>query len=97
MAITRATGKAFRLSLSWIMQLAGFDPTPAEEIPHEEPSTPIRQDPPVRQDWTSLFWELANRYELDKEQVNELLVNHGKNFHHAYEALKASLEPEPPQ
>jgi hypothetical protein len=32
MAVTRATGKAFRLSFSWIMQLAGYEPTPAEEM-----------------------------------------------------------------
>jgi hypothetical protein len=41
MALTRATGKAFRLSFSWIMQLAGFEPTPAEEIDHNaEPPPP---------------------------------------------------------
>jgi len=43
MAITRATGKAFRLSFSWIMSLAGYEPTPAEEMhvpeqPHESES-----------------------------------------------------------
>ena len=32
MAITRATGKAFRLGLSWIMTLAGYQATPAEEL-----------------------------------------------------------------
>ncbi len=32
MAITRATGKACRLAFSWIMTLAGYDPTPAEEL-----------------------------------------------------------------
>lgn len=32
MSITRATGKAFRLSFSWIMSLAGYEPTPAEEM-----------------------------------------------------------------
>jgi len=31
-AITRATGKANRLCYSWIMNLAGFEPTPAEEM-----------------------------------------------------------------
>jgi hypothetical protein len=31
-AITRATGKAFRLSFAWVMKLAGFEPTPAEEL-----------------------------------------------------------------
>src|SRR5712691_1414281 len=30
--ITRATGKAFRLSFAWIMKLAGFEPTPADEL-----------------------------------------------------------------
>lgn len=31
-AISRATGKAFRLSFAWIMKLAGFEPTPADEV-----------------------------------------------------------------
>lgn len=35
MAITRATGKAYRLSFAWIMTLAGYQPTPAEEMPDE--------------------------------------------------------------
>jgi hypothetical protein len=33
MSQTRATGKAFRLAFSWIAKLAGYEPTPAEEIP----------------------------------------------------------------
>lgn len=33
MAITRATGKAFRVGFSWIVTLAGYSPTPEEEIP----------------------------------------------------------------
>lgn len=32
MAQTRATGKAFRLMLSWVVVLAGYQPTPAEEM-----------------------------------------------------------------
>ena len=32
MAITRATGKAFRLCFSWIISLAGYETTPAEEM-----------------------------------------------------------------
>ena len=35
MAITRAVGKAFRLSLAWIMELAGYSSTPYEEMPEE--------------------------------------------------------------
>ncbi|MER2623568.1 MAG: hypothetical protein ABTS22_06480 [Accumulibacter sp.] len=33
MAQTRATGKACRLAFWWIMALAGYEPTPAEEMP----------------------------------------------------------------
>jgi hypothetical protein len=34
MAVTRATGRACRLSFSWIIKLAGYEETPAEEIIH---------------------------------------------------------------
>jgi hypothetical protein len=33
MAETRAVSKAFRICLSWVMTLAGYEPTPAEEMP----------------------------------------------------------------
>lgn len=36
MAITRATGKAYRLAFGWIMCLAGYEPTPAEEMPQAD-------------------------------------------------------------
>ncbi|HLC05561.1 MAG TPA: hypothetical protein VJK02_21185 [Anaerolineales bacterium] len=32
MAVTRATGKAYRLGFAWIMELAGYKTTPAEEM-----------------------------------------------------------------
>lgn len=35
MAETRATGKAFRLCLGWIVKLAGYEGTPAEEVDDE--------------------------------------------------------------
>lgn len=35
MAQTRATSKALRQPLGFVMQLAGFDPTPAEEMPRD--------------------------------------------------------------
>ena len=36
MAQTRATGKAFRLCLGWVMKAAGFEPTPAEDMDFQE-------------------------------------------------------------
>ena len=35
MAITRATGKAYRISFAWIMALAGYAGTPFEEMPED--------------------------------------------------------------
>ena len=33
MAQTRALGKAYRMALGWIMKMAGYEATPAEEMP----------------------------------------------------------------
>lgn len=42
MAITRATGKAYRLGFAWVMAMAGYEGTPAEEMPHQvEEVTPL--------------------------------------------------------
>lgn len=39
MAVTRATSRAFRQHYSWVMSLAGYEATPAEEMPpHDEPA-----------------------------------------------------------
>jgi hypothetical protein len=53
MAITRATGKAYRLGLSWVVAMAGYESTPYEEMPREmeeatyEPPRPAkRQEQP---------------------------------------------------
>jgi len=47
MAQTRAAGKVLRLLLGWIVTLAGYEPTPAEEMIHEPtpPSTPTPTAP----------------------------------------------------
>lgn len=44
MAITRATGKAYRLNFSWIMTLAGYHATPFEEMP-DKPTEFKNADP----------------------------------------------------
>lgn len=48
MAVTRATSKACRIAFSWVMVLAGYEVTPAEEVPiagtDEDPS-PSPGDP----------------------------------------------------
>lgn len=46
MAQTRATSKALRLPLGFVMTLAGFDPTPAEEMPPVEAEPRVVDGPP---------------------------------------------------
>jgi hypothetical protein len=55
MAQTRATGKAFRMKLAWIVVLAGMEPTPREEITGDiaadlppEPKPRAREKPDKR-------------------------------------------------
>ena len=49
MAQTRATGKACRLAFSWVMSLAGYEPTPLEEMPPDPVVSVVPQPirPPV--------------------------------------------------
>lgn len=47
MAQTRATSRAFRQQYSWIMALAGYEPTPAEEMPRDDGHSPARVAPAV--------------------------------------------------
>jgi hypothetical protein len=49
MAATRATSKALRLPLGFIMKIAGFDPTPAEEITADSaPTAELEPERPRR-------------------------------------------------
>jgi hypothetical protein len=53
MAITRATGKAYRMTFSWIMSMAGYAETPEEEMPERmretgsspAPAAPVLYNP----------------------------------------------------
>ena len=40
MAMTRASAKCCRLSLAWLVELAGYDPGVAEEMPDSSPPSP---------------------------------------------------------
>jgi hypothetical protein len=47
MAQTRAAGKVLRLLLGWVITLAGYEPTPAEEMTYEPtPRVPESETPP---------------------------------------------------
>lgn len=50
MAVTRATSRAFRQHYSWIMALAGYEPTPADEMTSDEPPRDVTPEPPTHAD-----------------------------------------------
>jgi hypothetical protein len=55
MAETRAESRAYRRAIGWIVHLAGYNPTPAEEMGHE----PGQDTAPVLNDWQKARLEMA--------------------------------------
>jgi len=65
MAQTRATGKACRLAFSWIMSLAGYEVTPAEEMPSQNEEPPAK----ISTSQHKLLEAQIRDYGLDRERV----------------------------
>lgn len=57
MAITRATGKAYRIGLSFLAVMADLEPTPAEEMQGQANGTPQSTDGPTCPDCGSDCWD----------------------------------------
>jgi hypothetical protein len=72
MAVTRATSRAFRQQYSWIMALAGYEPTPADEMPHDAEQRPVgaHQTPPPRPEMERLAENLVGTVEAGKPPVD---------------------------
>lgn len=73
MAITRATGKAFRLVFSWIVTLAGYQPTPAEEMEYERESAPVEQ-PSATRDLDLFDRELMQHRQWFEQQMTKYKI-----------------------
>jgi len=61
---TRATGKVLRLPLAWIMTLAGYEATPAEEMTNGETSPPPEKDDKTITD-KQLKFVIAKQHEAE--------------------------------
>ncbi len=68
MAQTRATSKALRQPLGFVMTLAGFNATPAEEIPQEAGPKLVSRDQITR------MFTIAGEAGVTKDRVHELMV-----------------------
>lgn len=82
MAQTRATGKACRLAFSWIMSLAGYEVTPAEEMPpieaeqdlappSHQPAPPEQESERITQSQHRQLEATIRDYGLDRERVKD--------------------------
>ncbi len=85
MAITRATGKAYRISFSWIMSLAGYATTPAEEMDGiiegefvEKQQKPVT--PPIAQPAPSVKPEAKPVRPYDPETLKAGIVQRAKKL-----------------
>lgn len=100
MAITRATGKAYRLAFSWIMNMAGYESTPAEEMideTHKKPGSLSRPISNVAQE--KLIFDAKNSAHIDKLEKVLLERDIPPQFHlpisdafHGKEFSKESLQ-----
>lgn len=66
MAQTRATGKACRLAFSWIMSLAGYEATPAEEMNDRREEVAVNA---ISESMHGLLESQIRHYGLDRERV----------------------------
>lgn len=74
MAITRATGKAYRLTFAFIPAMAGYEVTPAEEMPtyepHEKKPLPFYEETP---DQAQILKTLCETFgTTDKKEMREI-------------------------
>lgn len=69
MAITRATGKAYRLSLAWLVEMAGYNPTPYEEMP--ESMTVQGTVVEDNEDIKTICYEIKTQLELEGKEVTK--------------------------
>jgi len=105
MAITRATGKAYRLGLSWIVTLAGYSPTPYEEMDGIDLSDSYKEPPkktkpkikfevdPVPHDrpQVKLFEASTENNKLIKEHFEREGVSFGDDNKNLYEVRDMML------
>jgi hypothetical protein len=74
MAQTRAMGKAYRMALSYIVGLAGYQTTPAEEMP--EPATKNSPKPSTKKitaDQQKRLWTIARANDVPEDRIREIV------------------------
>jgi hypothetical protein len=72
MAQTRACAKVFRNVLAWVVVLAGYRPTPAEELPTETVPNPVKNPTRMPQDARTASGSMSSMGEkTDSSRISE--------------------------
>jgi hypothetical protein len=98
MAVTRATGKAYRLGFAWIMRLAGYAATPAEEMDFVEGQArevrsneaPAPAPPKPKSTVVTDFWAAIRDSHKTREDGQQILETAGGDFELALKSLNES-------
>jgi hypothetical protein len=88
MAQTRATGKAFRNLISWLMKAAGFEATPAEEMDFSKPI----EDAPTQEEKLLLLALIGQTDMTDSEAQMATDAINSCNDYKTYQKILYRLE-----
>jgi hypothetical protein len=98
MAVTRATGKAYRLGFSWIMELAGYASTPAEEMDFIDaeakpvttgtPAAPPTNGTKAKSETVTEFWAEVKHQGLSREDGQRALDECSGDFEEALRRMQ---------
>jgi len=98
MAVTRATGKAYRLGFSWIMELAGYASTPAEEMDFIDaeakpvqaaaPAAPPANGTKAKSETVTEFWQTVKDQGLSREDGQRALAECSQDFEEALRRMR---------
>lgn len=97
MAQTRAIGKAFRLSVGWVMKAAGFEATPYEEMSDELKEylencpTAEEKRELVKLAYTAV-WNRENKLDNDNKKIEALAMISGCTDYDLFTRIEARLK-----
>jgi hypothetical protein len=98
MAQTRAVSKALRSALSWVVVLAGYQPTPADEMPREDDAPQVERT--ISEAQQKRLFAIARQHGVSNDLIRDYIdaqfgLEHTADLNRQqYEQLCAWLAPE---
>jgi hypothetical protein len=77
MAQTRAMGKAYRMALSYIVGLAGYQTTPAEEMPEPTGNSPKPSTKKISEAQVKRLWVIAREHNVPEDRIRAIVQQTG--------------------